>query len=120
MRETELRETTKRWIARYLSVDGEAADWVFEPKGAIKKDNLTFTAKFLWLIVRHCLCPQCYRKFCHLGSVLMAAMITGFGGLRLASSGGHAREGLHDHYYLPISVHGVCFVQVRRCAYLAH
>ena len=26
-----------------------------DPKGAIKKANLTFTAKFLWLIVRHCL-----------------------------------------------------------------
>ena len=35
--EPELRETTKRWIDRYLSFDGEAADWVLEPKGAIKK-----------------------------------------------------------------------------------
>ena len=42
----------------HLSVDGEGADWVTEPKWAIKKANLTFTAKFLWLIVRNCLSPQ--------------------------------------------------------------
>ena len=30
---------------------------VTEPKGDIKKDNLTFMAMFLWLIVRHCLSP---------------------------------------------------------------
>ena len=41
-----LIETTKRWMALHLSVDGEGADWVTEPKGAIKKANLTFTAKF--------------------------------------------------------------------------
>ena len=29
-----------------------------ETKGDIKKANLTFTAKFLWLLVRHCLSPQ--------------------------------------------------------------
>ena len=40
-------ETTKRWMAMYLSVYGEGADWVTKPKGAIKKANLTFTAKFL-------------------------------------------------------------------------
>ena len=50
-----------------------------ELKGAIKKANFTFTAKFLWLLVRHCLsltaadniitCDQ---------AVLMAAMIAGF------------------------------------------
>ena len=44
-------------MALHLSVDGEGADWVTEPKGAIKKANLTFTAKLLWLIVRHCLSP---------------------------------------------------------------
>ena len=44
-------------MALHMSVDGEVADWVTEPKGAIKKANLTFTAKFLWLIVRHCLSP---------------------------------------------------------------
>ena len=56
--ETSMRETTKRWMALHLSVDGEGADWVTESKGAIKKANLTFTAKFLWLIVRHCLSPM--------------------------------------------------------------
>ena len=40
-----------------MSIDGEGADWVTELKRAIKKANLTFTVKFLWLIVRHCLSP---------------------------------------------------------------
>ena len=47
MREPSLRETTKKWMSLHLSADGEGADWVTEPKGAIKKANLTFTAKFL-------------------------------------------------------------------------
>ena len=42
-----LRETTKRCMALHLSFDGEGANWVTEPKGAIKKANLTFTAMFL-------------------------------------------------------------------------
>ena len=45
------------WMALHLSVDGEGADRVTEPKGAIKKANLTFTTKFLWLLVLHCLSP---------------------------------------------------------------
>ena len=45
-------------MALHLSVDGEGAYWVNEPKGAIKKANLTFTANFLWLLVRHYLSPQ--------------------------------------------------------------
>ena len=45
--EPSLRETTKRWMALHLLVDGEGVDWVIETKGAIKKANLTFTAKFL-------------------------------------------------------------------------
>ena len=44
-------------MALHLSVDGECADWVTEPKEAINKANPTFTTKFLLLIVRHCLSP---------------------------------------------------------------
>ena len=47
LRDPSLRETTKRWMALHLSVDGEGADWVIDPKRAIKKSNLTFTAMFL-------------------------------------------------------------------------
>ena len=61
-----------------LSVDGEGADWVTEPKGAIKKANLTFIAKFLWLIVRHCLSPTAADNIVRDHVVLMAAMIAGF------------------------------------------
>ena len=57
LREPSLRETTKRWMALHLSGYGEGVDWVTEPKGAIQKANLTFTAKFLWLTVRHFLSP---------------------------------------------------------------
>ena len=79
MREPALRETTKRWMAQHLSVDGEGADWVTEPKGAIRKANLTFVAKFLWLLVRHCLSPTAADNIVTWDrAVLMAAMIAGF------------------------------------------
>ena len=79
MREPALRETTKRWMALHLSVDGEGADLVTEPKGAIKMANLTFTAKFLWLLVRHCLSPTAADNIVTWDrAVLMAAMIAVF------------------------------------------
>ena len=56
--EPSLRKTTKRWMALHLSVDGEGAGRMTEPKGDIKKANLTFTAKFLWLIIRPAFPPQ--------------------------------------------------------------
>ena len=50
-----------------------------EPKGAIKKANLTFTAKFLWLIVCHCLSPTASDNIVTWDrAVLMEAMIAGF------------------------------------------
>ena len=74
-----MRETTKRWMALYLSVDGEGVDWVTEPKGAIKMAYLTFTAKFLWLIVRHYLSlTSPYNIVTWDRAVMMAIMIVGF------------------------------------------
>ena len=79
LREPSLRETTKRWMDLHLSVDGEGADWVTEPNGAIKKANLTFTAKFLWFIIRHYLSPTTADNIVTWDhAFLMAAMITGF------------------------------------------
>ena len=50
-----------------------------KPKGAIKKANLTFTAKFLWLLVRHCLSPTAADNIVTWDrAVLMASMIVGF------------------------------------------
>ena len=50
-----------------------------EPKGAIKKANLTFTAKFLWLNVRHCLSPKVADNIVTWDrAILMAAMIAEF------------------------------------------
>ena len=50
-----------------------------EPKGAIKKDNLTFTTKFLWLLVCHCLSPTTADNiFTWDRALLMAAMIARF------------------------------------------
>ena len=66
-------------MALHLSVDGEGADWVTEPKGAIKKANLTFITKFLWLLVRHCLSPTDADNIVTWDrAVLIAAMIAGF------------------------------------------
>ena len=79
LREPALRETTKRWMALHLSVDEEGVNWVTEPKGAIKKSNLTFIAKFLWMLVRHCLFPTATDKIVTWDrAVLMAVMIAGF------------------------------------------
>ena len=76
--EPSLRETTKRWMDLDLSVDREGAVWVTEPKGAIKKANLTFTAKFLWLIDHHCLYPTAVDNIVTWDrAVLMAALIDG-------------------------------------------
>ena len=50
-----------------------------ESKGSIKKANLTFTAKFLWLIVRHCLSPTAADNIVTWDrAVLMVTMIVGF------------------------------------------
>ena len=56
-RDRYLRETTKRWIAQQISVDDEGADWVMDSRNLIKKSNLTFAAKFNWLLVHHRLSP---------------------------------------------------------------
>ena len=52
-----LTETTKRWIGKHNSVDGEGVDWVLELGRVIKKINLTLTAKFIRLLVIHYLSP---------------------------------------------------------------
>ena len=63
-----------------MSVDGEGADWVTKPKGDIKKANLTLTAKFVWLIIRHYLSPTTADNIVTWDrAVLMAAMIARFG-----------------------------------------
>ena len=49
--ELDVRETSRKWIEQHLSLDGEAVYRVLEPKGSIKKSNLTFTSRFLWLLV---------------------------------------------------------------------
>ena len=50
-----------------------------EPKGAIKKANLTFTAKFLWFILFHCLPPTAADNIVTWDrAILMAVIIAGF------------------------------------------
>ena len=113
LREQALRETTKRWMALHLSVDEDGTDWVTEPKGAIKQANLTFVAKFLWLLVRHCLSPTAADNIVTWDrAVLMAAM--------MASPGSHARVVIQGHYYLPLPVYDFCSLQDRRCAHMVH
>ena len=66
-------------MALHLSVYGEGADCVTEPKGAIKKANLMFVAKFLWLLVRHCLSPTAADNIVTWDrTLLIAAMIAEF------------------------------------------
>ena len=62
-----------------MSIDGEGANWVTEPKGAINKANLTFTTKILWLIVRHHISPIAANSIITWNrAVLISAMIAGF------------------------------------------
>lgn len=74
-----MRETVKRRITQYLSINGKVADWVHETKRSMKKSNVTFTVKFLWLIVCHYLSPTgTDNNVIWDCAVLLAAMITGF------------------------------------------
>ena len=60
-------------------MDGEGADWVLEPRGVIKKANLTFTGKFIWLFFFHCLSPTAADNIVTLDrAVLVAALVTRF------------------------------------------
>ena len=66
-------------MVQHLSFDREAADWVMESKGAIRKDNLTFTSKFLWLISLKFLYPIAADKIVTWErTVMILAMIAGF------------------------------------------
>ena len=70
-----VRETTKRWIAQHIFVDGKGAHWVLETRGVIKKANLTFVAKFIWLLIRHCLSPTAAEKIFTWDRVVLVAAI---------------------------------------------
>ena len=64
---------------QHLSIDGEVSDWLMRLKGVIRNANLTFTNKFLWLIVRHCLFPTAADNIVTWDRVvLMAAVMAGF------------------------------------------
>ena len=104
-------------MALHLSDDGEGADWVTEPKWAIKKANLTLTAKFLLLIVRHCLSPTAADNIFTLDrAVLMEAMIDGFE----VDFAWLLQEVMHEtHNYFPFPVHDLFSLHARRCAYMA-
>ena len=60
-------------MALHLSIDGEGANWVSEPKVAIR------TANFLWLIVLHCLSLMAADNIVTWDrAMLMAVVIVGF------------------------------------------
>lgn len=54
----EQREAGKRWLSQHLSIDGEGTDWVQDPRGLIKKYNLSVTTKLFWLLAYHRLSPM--------------------------------------------------------------
>ena len=56
------RESTTRRIAQKLSIDSERAQWVLDPRGLIRKANLTFIVKFFWLLVLYHLSPTAADK----------------------------------------------------------
>ena len=78
-REKYLRETTKWLITRQISINGKGADRVMDPIGLIKKANLMFEAKFIWLFVLHCLSPTAADNILTLDRVvLLAAIVSKF------------------------------------------
>ena len=61
------------------SVDREVAHWVLEPRVLIRKSNFTFAAKFIRLLVCHCLSPTAADNIPTWDrTVLVAAMVAGF------------------------------------------
>ena len=108
-------------MALHLSLDGEGADWVTEPKGAIKKANLTFVAKFLLLLVRHCLSPTAADNIVTWDrAVLIAAMIAGYevDFAWLLQAVMHERAFKVTTTY-PFPVYDLFPLQVRRCTHMA-
>ena len=105
----------------HLSIYGEVTDWVTEAKRAIKKAHLTFTAKFLCLIIRHCLSPMAADNIVTWDrAVLMAAMIAGFE----VDFAWPLQAVMHERAfkvtkYLPFPVHDLYSLQVHWCAYMA-
>ena len=92
-----------------------------DPKEAIKKENLTFTAKFLWLIVQHCLSPTPADNIVTWDrALLMVAMIAGFevDFAWLLQAVMHERA-FKVTKYLPFPVHDLYSLQVHWCAYMA-
>ena len=72
-------ENTKRWIAQHISVDGEHAGWLLEPRGVINKANLTFRVKFIVLLVRHFLSPTATENIVTWDMVvLVVTLVAGF------------------------------------------
>ena len=60
-------------------MDGEGLDWVVEPRGVIKKSNLTFKAKFIWLLIRRYLSPTAADNIVTWDrAILVAAFVAGF------------------------------------------
>ena len=70
-----MRETTKRWIAQHIFLDGEGTDWVLELKDMIKNVNLKFVAKFIWLLILHFLSPTAADKILKWDRAVLVAAI---------------------------------------------
>ncbi|KAG5572275.1 hypothetical protein H5410_062041 [Solanum commersonii] len=50
-RNAEQREAVILWLAKYIALDREHAEWVATPRLGIRKATLNFVAKFFWLLV---------------------------------------------------------------------
>lgn len=78
-RDRDLIKSTRRWIDQQISIDGEGEKWVMDLKGFIKKANLTFAAKFIWLVVRHRLSLTAFDNILTWDRVvLVATIVSGF------------------------------------------
>ncbi|KAG5632584.1 hypothetical protein H5410_004301 [Solanum commersonii] len=66
------------WLARYIIVDGERAEWVIAPRLGIRKVTLNFVAKFFWLLVRNRVSPtKADNQVTWDRAVMVAALVAG-------------------------------------------
>uniref|UniRef100_M1DJI3 Integrase core domain containing protein n=1 Tax=Solanum tuberosum TaxID=4113 RepID=M1DJI3_SOLTU len=72
------REAVLLWLARYIVVDGERAEWVAARRLGIRKATLNFVAKFFWLLVRNRVSPtKADNQVTWDRAVMVAALVAG-------------------------------------------
>ncbi|KAG5595790.1 hypothetical protein H5410_037022 [Solanum commersonii] len=77
-RNSEQQEVVIHWLDKYITADGDRAEWVAAPRLGIRKATLTFMAKFFWLLVRNRVSPtKADNQVTWDRAVMVAALVAG-------------------------------------------